>query len=200
MNEIIPNTINFNTFVYLSSLFCWLWLNLDVSPIVRSSLHSLIAIILSKLNVTPLALTATISCGYYVADLYITNKLLYIFHHIFAIYTCWYTLAHPYNTYNILHEAMIIEGSVPFLNYYLLIDKQQTVHKTIALSIYLLTHIYFRNYLLYKMYKDLVPTLIDNGASKLNVKLFQIFIIMNIWWTCTTIQKLSSLLKQLYNQ
>ena len=180
-----------NDIIYIGSAFClhFLWYKLFNDPLIRSTIHSILCIVFVFISVNPL-IGSLLSCSYYISDLRVTRKPLYILHHIFSIYACWICMYSPFRDCNILEKGMMVEGSVPLLNYYMnSYDQPKNIRRKI-LFMYLITHIYFRNINLMLLYFNYGPLLIEKGANMFHLWIFKGFIYVNIYWTFRTIKKL----------
>ena len=184
------------SFLWMSMLSYGFWYSLDVSPLTRSTIHACLSFLLSFYSDCPVIVVSVVSSGYYLSDLHFVEKPIFFAHHLFTVYVCWYTLFNPYRKFNILNEAMIIEGSVPFLNYYVSVNGDHRVKKLLSLVVYCVAHVYFRNFRLCRLYSTMIPPLMNNGASLMNLRMFEIFIGFNYWWTFTTLRKIFNLLKK----
>ena len=125
-----------------------------------------------------------ISSLYYINDIKYVNKM-YLFHHLFSMYVFWYCWGDTFLE-SLIKKVWVVEGSVPFLNLYLLLDKKSSLKKML-LVIYLLSHVYFRNIILIQIYKENFNKL-ENKSSII----FIIFLCMNFWWTYRTILKIKN--------
>ena len=116
---ILNTTNNIITLHSICSIISYyLWYNLNINPIHKSTAHSIIAFCL-PLHGNHSFFLSFFSTGYYLADLHFTNEYIYIIHHLVSIYFCRQCLFYPYNKHNIIGDIMFIEGSVPFLNIYI---------------------------------------------------------------------------------
>lgn len=163
-----------------------IWCSLWIESLHKSTVHSLVSLFFSFIGISNFVI-AVFSSGYYIDDLKYTKKGIYVCHHLFSIYML--SLCYPEN---FLSRVMIIEGSVPFLNYYISVDEKFMFRKIVSLFVYFCSHVYFRNFLLYNMYNELDLKTIES----FNMQLIQVFIFLNFWWSFTTFRKLYNLLKK----
>lgn len=163
------------------------WYSLRIDSLHKSTIHSLVSLLFSFCGLSSNFVFAVVSSGYYLDDLRCTKNIVYIFHHIFSVYML--SLCYPEK---FLSRVMMIEGSVPFLNYYISIDNTLILRKLISLFVYFCSHVYFRNFLLYRLYNELYST----SINVFNIRLIQLFILFNFWWTFTTFRKTCNLLKK----
>jgi hypothetical protein len=174
-------------FIYYSALSAIIWYTGKSKPLTRSTIHALIAFILPNFTSVPNIYTATISTGYFISDLPECRTWLYKLHHIMGIWIMWTLIQKPYTNHNIFKKVMIVEVSTPFLNYFL-INKNSN-----RCLIYLLAHIFCRNYMLTKIYLKYIPQFSNEGINNITLGSFCLFLLMNYWWTwrtCLTYRKL----------
>lgn len=171
----------------MTMYFIIFWAIVPLTPIQKSTLHSLIttAYSLGYIDVSSYVISS-FSVGYYLIDLCRGLNWIYTIHHIFSVVECVLLLDEPYQSHNMFRSLMIVEGSVPFLNMYL------AYNKLFLLVIYLCSHVYFRNIMLYLIYVNKVPSLLNHGMSYYQVFAFQFFIIFNFYWTYTTAKKIKN--------
>ena len=178
-------------FLYLTFISAFLWNKMEMDPVYRSTVHSIISLLFSRLGV-PELFTSTLSSGYFLIDLKDVVSPLYLFHHLYGVYELWNLLHRPYTEYNLLNKSMIVEASTPMLNLYL--HNKKTEYSKPILGIYLLFHIYFRNYILTKIYMKYIPKM---GLSRKETTSKYIFLLVNYYWTLTTFK---CLIKKSTNQ
>lgn len=158
----------------LVKMFNILWDNLEGSRIFKSDVHTFFCTVLIYFRV-PLFFLCNLSAGYYISDLKYTKGLFFV-HHIFAIYSL---LLCSYYNLDIVRDFLIIERSVPFLNYYI---KNPS---SMRLVVFLLVHVYYRNIKLLGVVLDC-----DVDFNYFNLGLLYLFVIVNYWWTFKIIKKL----------
>lgn len=176
------------------SLFNYfMWRLVPGGNLCKSTIHAGVAVLFAIYGKNiPTVAMSSFSIGYYMDDLRYTNKSLYIIHHIFSIYQCWCFSFYPYTKYSLLDKTLLVECSIPLLNLFLFMNKNNVIGKRLILLTYLIVHIYYRNYMVINIYNDYVPKLIRDGMPWYQKYLFQLFIVMNYYWTYTTFKKLIS--------
>ena len=186
----------------LGTLVCgFLWelsLNVFEQPLIRSTVHSFGSVALSYLQPVlnyPIIINGVFSSGYFLSDLNYVTATQYTIHHIFGIVELWLLTRPPYTYYNMMPKVMIIELSTPFLNLYLYTKKNPELKKYSknTLILYLLMHIFYRNYVLTTIYIHYLPKLIEKGLPYNQVIGCILFIIGNYYWTLTTYKALSKI-------
>lgn len=136
-------------------------------------------------NSLPYDILIGISSFYYIIDILNYVNKIYFFHHLFSIYAFLYCLGNV-ELEELMRKILVVEGSVPFLNLYLMIETPLVNPiKRLVFVFYLFSHVYFRNVVLTRLYVENLNIL----EKKSNI-LFLIFICMNFWWTYRCIVKI----------
>lgn len=177
-----------STVFFLSFLSFQTWKHLRISNLSKSTIHSILTLYVINSDI-PSVIISIISTGYYLNDLSHVKSNLFIIHHLFSIIQCNTLLFYPYEKHNLLKKIMIVEASVPLLNLYICMNRDNKLKK-LTLFVYLLVHIYYRNYLILCIYTDNVPKLLRDGMPYYQVYMFQLFIAVNYYWSFTTFKKL----------